>query len=199
MATVERTIRPPSYMNDIKVYGSGGEKLFLSLESDKMATKGYKIFDVTTDVTYQHADVDFVVSKVPSIDKLPTVEEVLSSKEFEKIEVKVDTRALDTGNLPYEFISHGSSGWSVLTRADYIYMVLCEEVNNKLVAKNVMWIDMLKWHGFVDDRRIKKKVNFIKNESIVDLLCKIDDMKNNGVILVDKKVNIELNQSYGNS
>lgn len=199
MAVVERTIRPPSYMNDINVYGSGGEKLFLSLESDKIKAKGYEIFDVTTDTNYQYVDIDFVVSKIPYIDQLPIIDDVLTSKEFEKIEVKVDTRALETGNLPYEFISHGSTGWSVLTKADYIYMVLCDEIDSKLIARNVMWIDMRKWDEFVEDRRIAKKINFIKNESIVDLLCRIDDMKKNGVILVDKKVSIELNQSYGNS
>lgn len=194
MAMVEKTIRPPSYMNDISIYGSGGEKLFLSLESEKINGKGYKIFDVTENIDYQYVDVDFVIGKTSSVDKLPSTEEVIGSKEFEKVEVKVDTRALETGNLPYEFISHGSSGWSVLTKADYVYMILCDESNDKIVAKNVMWIDMMKWHDFVKNRRIDKKINFIKNESIVDLLCKIKDMRDNGVILTEKRINIVLNQ-----
>lgn len=196
MATVEKTIRPPSYMKDISIYGSGGEKLFLSLEASKFDRKGYKVFDVTEDIGYQYVDVDFVISKNSSIDVLPSIDKVLASKEFEKIEVKVDTRALETGNLPYEFISHGSSGWSVITEADYVYMILCDETDGKIVAKNAMWIDMSKWHEFVKNRRINKKINFIKNESIVDLLCRISDMRDNGVILTEKNINIEID---GNS
>ena len=124
---------------------------------------------------------------------MPPIDEVISGKNFEKIEVKVDTRALETGNLPYEFISHGSSGWSVITKADYVYMVLCDESDGKIIAKSIMWIDMTKWHEFVKNRKIKKRINHIWNESIVDLLCRIDDMKDSGVIFKEEKINIELN------
>ena len=192
MATVEKTIRPPSYMSDINVYGSGGEKLFLSLESSKFDAKGYKVFDVTTDINYQYIDVDFIISKNGSLNALPGVDDVLASREFEKIEVKVDTRALETGNLPYEVISHGSGGWSIVTKADYVYMILCDETEGKIVAKIAMWIDMAKWHEFINNRRISKKINYIKNESIVDLLCRINEMRDSGVILTEKKINIEL-------
>ena len=193
MAIVRKTSRPPSYKNDIKIYGTGGEKLFLSLESDKIESKGYKIFNVSSDIDYQYIDVDFIISKDSSVDNLPPIDEVISGKNFEKIEVKVDTRALETGNLPYEFISHGSSGWSVITKADYVYMILCDESEGKIIAKSIMWIDMAKWHEFVKNRKIKKRINHIWNESIVDLLCRIDDMKDSGVIFTEEKINIELN------
>ena len=193
MAIIGKTSRPPSYKNDIKVYGTGGEKLFLNLESDKIESKGYKIFNVSSDIDYQYVDIDFIISKNPSVENLPPIDKVISVKDFEKIEVKVDTRALETGNLPYEFISHGSSGWSVITKADYVYMILCDESDDKIVAKSVMWIDMAKWHEFVKNRKIKKRINHIWNESIVDLLCRIDDMKNSGVIFKEEKINIELN------
>ena len=192
MATIDSTNRRPSYMNDIEKYGSGGENVFVSLEGKSAEDKGYKIFDVTKDINYQYVDIDFVICKDKRIEDLPSIDEVLSNDVFEKVEVKVDTRALETGNLPYEFISHGSSGWSVITKARYIYMILCDESGNNVTANTVMWIDMHKWHKFVQDRRTVKKINFIRDESIVDLLCKINDMRENGVILSEKNVNIKL-------
>jgi hypothetical protein len=179
-------------MNDIEKYGSGGENVFISLEGKSAEDKGYRIFDVTKEVEYQYTDIDFIICKDKTIEKLPSIDEVLSNDVFEKVEVKVDTRALETGNLPYEFISHGSSGWSVITKAKYIYMILCDESGNNVTAKTTMWIDMHKWHRFVQDRRIAKRINFIKDESIVDLLCRISDMRANKVILSEKKVNIQL-------
>ena len=38
------------------------------------------------------------------------------------------------------------------------------------------------WHKFVTDRKKHKKVNVIKNESIVDLLCRIDDLKSDNIL-----------------
>jgi hypothetical protein len=75
-------------------------------------------------------------------------------------------------------------------------MILCDESEGKIIAKSIMWIDMAKWHEFVKNRKIKKRINHIWNESIVDLLCRIDEMKDNGVIFTEEKINIELN---GNS
>ena len=52
-----------------------------------------------------------------------------------------------------------------------------------------MWIDMKKWHNFANNRRIKKWINYIKNEDIVDLLCKVSDMRDTGVITREKSIN----------
>lgn len=189
MGVVDSTNRMPSYMNDIEKYGTGGESLFLSIENEKITNKGYKVFDVTKDIDYQYADVDFVISMDGNIDSLPDFETVLNGKSFIKVEVKVDTRAIDTGNLPYECISHKSLGWSVITKSDFVYMILCDEHDGELIAKSVMWIDMNKWHDFVKNRRIEKKVNYIRNEAIVDLLCKINDMRNYKVIISERSIN----------
>jgi hypothetical protein len=192
MAVVEKTERPPSYIHDINKYGGGGEKIFLALEGGNFSRKKYRIFDVTKDKQYQFVDVDFVISKDGAIDKLPEIEKVLALDSFEKVEVKVDTRALETGNLPYEVVSHGSTGWSVLTKATYVYMILCIEGGGETIAKKIMWIDMNKWHSFAQNRNTTKKLNIIKNESIVDLLCRINDMREYGVILSEKDINFKV-------
>jgi hypothetical protein len=192
MGIVEHTGRPPLFEADVKKYGSGGENLFISIESDKILRKGYKIFNVTNDSEYQRVDVDFVVAKDNNIDSLPSIEKVLSDNMFNKVEVKVDTRALDTGNLPYECVSHGKPGWSFITKADYIYMILCEEGVNRLTAKKAMWIDMNEWNNFIKKHGSEHRVNYIQNEVIVDLLCKIENMENNGVIISSKNIDIPL-------
>jgi hypothetical protein len=193
MSVLNETKRKPSYMNDIYTYGDGGENLFMSLEHQKINERGYKLFDVRTNKDYQFVDIDFVISKNSNLDELPNINEVLDSKDFIKVEVKTDMVALFTKNLPYEFISHESSGWSVITKADYIYMILCREHDDKVIAEKVLWVDMHKWTKLVENRRIKKKINYIKNECIVDLLCKIEDMNDNGVIISEKKVFFDIN------
>lgn len=192
MGVVEHTGRKPSFMSDVKKYGSGGEGLFVFLEEDKMKKKGYNLFNVADNHDYQLNDVDFVVAKDSKITSLPTTEEVLTNDVFDKVEVKIDTRALETGNLPYEFVSHGKQGWSFITKADHIYMILCEENGSELVAKKIMWIDMHKWHEFVRVYRPENKLNHIKNEVIIDMLCRINDMINNGVIISVRDINIHL-------
>ena len=97
-----------------------------------------------------------------------------------KIEVKLDSRATYTQNIPYEMVSHNSSGWCVVTKCDFVYMVLTEKDSSNIVRR--LWINMKKWHKFCADRSNKKEINIIKNENIVDLLCKISDLENNEVI-----------------
>lgn len=183
-------------MNDIFIYGEGGENLFLKLESDKIIEKKYKLFDVRKDKGYQFKDIDFIISKNENLDELPDIEDVLTNENFIAVEVKTDMVALFSNNLPYEFISHGSSGWSVITKANYIYMILCRECDDNVIAEKILWIDMHKWTKFVQNRRINKKINYIKNECIVDLLCNIQDMRNNGVIINEKNISIKINGNY---
>jgi hypothetical protein len=159
---------------------------------DKLEDRQDKLEDRVTSILQEISSFKPILEQIKeSIDKLS--ENSIDKERVEKIEVKVDTRALETGNLPYEFISHGSSGWSVITKADYVYMILCDESEGKIIAKSILWIDMAKWHEFVKNRKIKKRINHIWNESIVDLLCRIDDMKDSGVIFTEEKINIELN------
>lgn len=88
--TIE-TSRKPDYYSDIDTYGKFGEELFLKEYSHLF------IRDVRSDPDHQKTDVDFLVNG------------------RHRVEVKVDTVALKSGNIAYEMVSHGSSGWSVIT------------------------------------------------------------------------------------
>lgn len=160
----EKTSREPNYFGDIDKYGKFGEDLFLSMYKDQL-----EIDDVRSNISYQRRDVDFIVRRINSDDR------------WYCVEVKADTRALDTGNLAYEVISHGCNGWSVITQADYVFMVLAKD-DGYLQPIKALWIDMNKWKEYCSNRNTPKRMNIIQSESIVDLLCKIDDLKKYGVI-----------------
>ena len=161
--TIE-TSRKPDYYSDIDTYGKFGEELFLKEYSHLF------IRDVRSDPDYQKTDVDFLVNG------------------RHRVEVKVDTVALKSGNIAYEMVSHGSSGWSVSTQADYVYMVLAKD--NPLTPVWAIMIDMKRWHDFCADRKTPKKMNVIQSESIVDILCKINDLRKYGVIIREKRFEI---------
>lgn len=67
-------------------------------------------------------------------------------------------------------------------------MVLAKD--NPLTPVWAMMIDMKRWHDFCADRKTPKKVNVIQSESIVDILCKINDLRKYGVIIREKKFEI---------
>lgn len=179
MAILDKTKREPNYFNDINVFGKRGEIDFENTIVPKLLKKGYKIFDVRNIIYFQHCDIDYVVDKIGRDILNENYDEVISSKEYVKVEVKCSTVALKTNHIAYEVVSHASLGWSILTKSDYIYIVFCGE---DLEIKKRAWIDMDLWHKFVTDRKKHKKVNVIKNESIVDLLCRIDDLKSDNIL-----------------
>lgn len=185
---VEETSRKPDFKNDVKTYGTNGENLFLSLYDEDFKKKGYSVYNVTDDVRYQTVDVDFVISKDGS--DLGPINEVLDDANFEKVEVKVDTRALDTGNLPYEMISHAELGWSIITRCDKVFFILAREEDDKRTAELGVWVDMKKWREFIHNKNNKKRCNFIKSEDgIADLLCRVNDLRSTGVIIKETPLN----------
>lgn len=154
----DKTQRPPNYYSDIDKYGKFGEDVFLS------KYKNLKITDVRNDKRYQQNDIDFIITK---------------DKNY-YVEVKTDTVAQKTGNLAFEVISHGACGWSVVTKADFVYMVLADDDLNYISS---FWIDMKKWKEYCSNRKTPKKLNVITSENIVDLLCKIKDLKEYKVIV----------------
>ena len=160
-----KTSRDPDYFKDIDKYGKFGENLFLDMYKGKL-----EIDDVRDNISYQRRDVDFIVKKAGIDDR------------WYCVEVKVDTRALDTGNLAYEIVSHGGLGWSAITKADYLFVVLATE-DDALTAKQCLWIDMNRWNEYCANRKTPKRLNIIQSENIVDLLCKIRDLKRSGVIV----------------
>lgn len=156
----EQTARKPDYYSDIATYGKFGEELFLKEYSDLY------IEDVRKVEQWQRVDVDFIVN----------------GKWL--VEVKVDTVALSSNNLAFEVISHGSLGWSVLTNAHFVYMVLAKD--DPLRPVKSLIIDMIAWREFCANRNINKKINKIESENIVDFLCPISELKKHHVIIKEK-------------
>ena len=178
MSKVQETTRKPNYPVDLK-YGKIGEKDFEN-HFEKCNKNGYSIFDVREFKEYQKIDIDYVID-IKGEKQLPPVEDVLKEDRYIKIEVKLDSRANDTGNIPYEMISHSSSGWCVTTKSDYVYIVLVEKDGVNIIKRG--WINMKRWHEFCANRNCNKKISYIVSENgIVDLLCKMSDLENNGVL-----------------
>lgn len=189
--SVNNTWRSPNFSADVYTYGKVGERYFLNKYGKGFASKGYTIYDVSSIPFWQKIDIDFVISK--SDKPLMSTWECVMDKAFTKIEVKVDTRAHDTGNLPYEVISHGNFGWSINTHADKVLMILCKDGfnNGMLYAYEEYLIDMKKWKEFASyaSNSFRSKPNAIYGEEIYDFLHKIEEMKSVGVIVAQQNIN----------
>ena len=138
MGAVSETRRAPDYASDIDKYGKFGEEVFLRYMTPICKEKNYSIIDVRDDAEYRKKDIDFLVDK--------------NGNGIEKIEVKADGRGLDTGNIPYEYISHCASGWSVVTECDKVFMVLFRD-KIPLAPVKAFWIDMKKWNEWMKKRK----------------------------------------------
>ena len=188
--SVTSTFRPPNFGADVYTYGKIGEKFFMEFHGSQFMKNGYKIYDVSNIQFWQKIDVDFVVTKYEN--ELQNDWKCVYDPAFTKIEVKVDTRAHDTGNLPFEVISHGNFGWSINTHADKVFMILCNDgiQGGKLYAYEEYLIDMKKWKEFGSyGSNSFRRPNVIYNEEIYDFLHKIVDLKSAGVIIAEQKIN----------
>lgn len=200
--SVDKTNRPPDFKSDIDRYGTWGETLFSETYAKTFSKRGYGLYNVTKDPFFQVRDIDFVVAKSPLYEEdydgldndkqFPDEwddsmnEVVMISSDFEKVEVKVDTRTIDTGNIPYEMVSHSQLGWCLATKCDKVFFIIAREEGNLTPLKG-LWLDMEKWRDFIADKNTKKKCNFIRSENgIFDLLCKVDDLQKYGVIIGEK-------------
>ena len=200
---VERTARKPDFKSDIDKYGTWGESLFLNTYLESFTKKNYGVYNVSKDPFFQERDIDFVIAKKSLYgedydgldndkqfpDEFPEdIKELcIDSPDFEKVEVKVDTRTIDTGNIPYEMISHSQVGWCIVTKCDKVFFIIAREDVNGLTPIRGLWLDMTKWRAFIDDKTTRKRSNFIKSENgIADLLCKVDDLRSYGVIISEK-------------
>ena len=201
--SVDKTARKPDFKADIDTYGTWGESLFTDTYLKAFTDKKYGVYNVTKDPFFQSVDIDFVIAKKPWFgmdydgldnDKLypdelpfPDPASVLDNPMFENVEVKVDTRTIDTGNIPYEVISHSQVGWCLVTRCDKVFLIIARENEEGLKPVKGLWLDMKKWNKYIYDRTTKKRCNFIKSENgIADLLCKVDDLREYGVIVGEK-------------
>ena len=185
--SVDFTARRPDFKGDIVTYGDWGENLFITSYAGEFEKKGYTVFNVSKDPEYQSIDIDFVVSK-DGEKEVPTFSKIMENPaHYEAIEVKVDTRTIETGNLPYEVISHAQPGWSLVTECNKVFFIIAKEDGDVLTPISGLWIDMLRWDEFIYDKSTKKRCNFIKSENgIADLLCKLNDLRAYGVIIGEK-------------
>lgn len=184
MNEVEQTKRRPDFRKDID-YGKIAEKDFIDNMAPLFKEKGYTIFDVSGIREYQLVDIDYIID-TKGYTRLLDFDTVMKDKDYKKVEVKLDSIALETGNLPYEVVSHTNLGWSIITKCDVCYMCLAERDSGNIVKR--AWIDMEKWTAFCKDTKKKKKVSYIKDENIVDLLCRIQDLDDDKIL---KWINIK--------
>ena len=160
-------------------YGKVAEADFETVIVPKVMDKGYNVFDVRDFPEYQKKDVDYVID-TEGAESLPSIKEVISNRRYIKIEVKLDSRGLETGNFPYELESHSNAGWCVVTKCDYIYLALTERDKDTILKR--CWINKEKWDDYCANRSIKKRTSRIEDESITDLLCNMSDMERSGVL-----------------
>lgn len=200
--SVDKTARKPNFKADIDTYGTWGESLFISSYSGSFKEKKYGVYNVSKDPFFQVRDVDFVIAKKPlyeNYDGLDNDKEfpdefpddmkdaAIEHPDFEKIEVKVDTRTIDTGNIPYEVISHAQLGWCLVTKCDKVFFIIARENEEGLTPIKGLWLDMNKWREFIADRTTRKISNLIRSEQgIADLLCKVKDLEEYGVVIGEK-------------
>lgn len=149
-------------MMDMEKYGKLGEKVFLNNYSN------LDIEDVREQRFYQDRDIDFVIH--------------YKNRDI-MVEVKTDTMAYKTGNLIYEVVAHNSCDWGMITKADYIYEVLIDDCMQ--VVKTIM-LDLKKWKQFIRDRKAPKRINWKRDSDTVNLLCRIDDLRDYGAIVKEK-------------
>jgi len=187
--SVYETSRKPNFYKDIETYGKIGERFFYNSVAPSAESRGWKICDVSGRPFWQKIDVDFVISKDGKEvkDSFDTV----TDPSFTPVEIKIDTRAANTGNLPFEVISHGNYGWSLNTHASRVYVILCRDgiQDGKIYAYKYLLIDMHMWKSAAAYSSNIFKLNRIANEEIYDFLFKIDDMKKMGIILAESEIN----------
>ena len=178
MKIVKKTSRKPNYSKDLK-YGKVGERDFEKIISKKIEKDGGKLFDVRDEEEYQLCDIDYVIDRLGK-KELPSIDIVLKDKRYLKVEAKTDGVAVCSGNLPFESISHGRRGWCEVTECDYVYFALTEKDSDNIIKR--AWVNMKNWKSYCSSSLYKRKVSYIENEDIVDLLCRISDLEKNGIL-----------------
>lgn len=192
--SVDRASVPPDFTED-KRRGRVGEQFTLNSILKKYSENGYDVYDVREVPFWEEIDIDFVVTKKGNV--LTNDWECVRSDKFLKIEVKVDGKAIESGNLAYEIISHGKFGWALKTHADRVFMFITDKVISKndkgedsLHAYEWYIIDMKKWKAYADYvSNSPFGPNWIRDEIIVDILHRISDLKKENIILKEFSLN----------
>jgi len=179
------TSRKPNFHSDIRKYGKLGERTFTRIFTPYARKRQMDLIDVSETPEFQDVDIDFLISpKILDLENI-NLKRILNDRDIRKFEVKVDTRALTTGNIPFEIISHHRfRGWSYLTKADYIVFFLTDMECTSI--SRMLMVDMPKWREMVESRKARYRINHIYNEGIVDLLVPIAEMRNEHVIVHER-------------
>lgn len=154
--------REPDFTNDMENYGKLGEEVFIKEYSH------LDVEDVRNNSWYQNEDIDFIVNH--------------KDRKI-KIEVKTDTVAYATNNIVYEVVAHNSSGWGMISNADYIYEVL---INDDMKVVKTLLVNLRIWKQFIKSRKAPKKLAVLKETDTVNLLCSIDELRSFGAITREK-------------
>jgi hypothetical protein len=170
-----------TFKTDIKGKGKFAEEDFIAYFNSNDKNKGKYLHDVRDKAEYHNVDIDFVIDNEGS-NILPDINTVFQNqKRYIKIEVKYSGPALNTGNLAFEMISHSRFGWGFKTKCDYMYFVFGDK--NEICCKKRGIINLQKWINYINDKSNYTEVYFNRGENIiVNIMTKLDDMENKGVI-----------------
>lgn len=187
-------LRESNFQNDIKIGKIGEEDLIKILAN---SPKTEHIEDASNDPLFQLLDIDVIqftqLKKDGTQYTINDVKEAFlthSTKRdfFNAYEVKTDTRAEETRNVPYEMISHDNTGCCAITRADYVYFVFLDnatrEIKERWLITTKDWRQLIREHF---NETYVKLHNFNRtNDKVLNFLCNIEEMEKQNVA---KKVN----------
>lgn len=179
MAVLEQAGRKPDFKKDVETFGKLAEDDFVRNFHNNPNNKNKTLFDVRGVLEYQQSDIDFIIDSLGR-KELPQFQDVMSDERCKKIEVKYNSRALDTGWITFEVFSHKNAGWGLFTKCDLMYMVFTEKYTSNIIKR--AWIFMDKWKKYASNRQTKAKANWIDNEKVFDILHELKDMEKNGII-----------------
>ena len=205
MAVLESAIEPRDYDKYLNTYGKEGEKDFENYIIPRLKKRNYSMFNVTNIEEYRHVSIDYVIDKLNRTE-LPDIETVINDDNYEKIEVKNTFTAPKTDNVAYELTTstkltnknrkkyrkkrdkngnlleygYDCAGWCLKTKANLVYHTFANKETHEIEKR--AWIYMDKWHEFVKNPLNQLITNVLDNEHVVDLLCPINKMVEQGVL-----------------
>lgn len=193
--------RLPNFKSDNEEFGKLGEHDFI----DYCDSRGIWVMDVSDELVYQLADIDFLVTKNNDIDLSRYLQDDGSgfvkhfifsigfkNREVFKIEVKCDTVSLTSRNIVFEVISHDGPGCCSLTKADFLYYVF---VDDDKVKREAWMINLQKlrcfiretvfgklYNNWIEPENAVRMNNFNKyGDKVANFLINIDILKKNKI------------------
>lgn len=174
-----------------KVVGDFGEKL--AFELLEKSNKTVELHNVSDDQAFQDRDID-LVQMLDDNHTLDDVRDEICKPRQPKIsyantyEVKTDKRTHDTRNFVYEIISHDGAGWAGKCKADFI-IYYCTDRYDWHDVKEVYLIKLKEWRKWLRENiNDKEKIifkNYDKNnEAILNALCNVEKMKEEGIAVL---------------